>query len=231
MKAGVLVFPGSNCDHDAHHALEQVIGVETKFIWHKEKDLNGIDFLVIPGGFSYGDYLRSGAIARFSPVMESVTEFAAQGKPILGICNGFQVLLEADLLPGAMMRNQNLRYVCKHTHLRCETSNSVFTQNISENEVLQFPVAHGEGNYFTDDDTLKKLQDENRIVFRYCNERGEATDEVNFNGSTDNIAAICNEERNVVGIMPHPERAVEAKLGSGDGRVMFESLLNEFAVV
>ncbi len=231
MKAGVLVFPGSNCDHDAYHTMAHVLNAETKFIWHKEIELSDIDFLIIPGGFSYGDYLRTGAIARFSPVMSAVTEFAMKGNPVLGICNGFQILLEAGLLPGAMMRNKALRYVCKYVHLRCETSSSLFTRNIDEGTVLKIPVAHGEGNYFTDENQLKELQDQDRIIFRYCDESGAVSDESNFNGSTDNIAGICNKQRNVLGMMPHPERAVEAKLGSDDGLAIFESILNEFAAV
>lgn len=228
---GVLVFPGSNCDHDAYHAMAHVMNAETKFIWHKDTDLSDVDFLIVPGGFSYGDYLRSGAIARFSPVMQEVTQFAMQGKPVLGICNGFQILLEAGLLPGAMLHNQQLRYVCKRVYLRCETTNSLFTSSLREGQVLQVPVAHGEGNYFTDPDQLKKLQDNDQIVFRYCNATGELTEEANFNGSVDHIAGICNKQRNVLGMMPHPERAVEKALGSDDGKLIFESILNQFATV
>jgi len=228
---GVLVFPGSNCDHDAYHAMAHIMNAQTKFIWHKDTDLAGVDFLIVPGGFSYGDYLRSGAIARFSPVMQEVTQFAMSGKPILGICNGFQILLEAGLLPGAMLHNQQLRYVCKQVYLRCETNDTLFTNNLREGKVLQVPVAHGEGNYFTDDDRLKKLQDNDQIVFRYCNEEGEIDEESNFNGSIDNIAGICNKQRNVMGMMPHPERAMEKQLGSNDGKLIFESILNEFATV
>lgn len=227
---GVIVFPGSNCDHDAYHALAHVMNANARFLWHKDTDLSDIDFLLIPGGFSYGDYLRSGAIARFSPIMQSVIEFANQGKPVLGICNGFQILLEAGLLPGAMLHNQELRFVCKHTYIRCETSDTLFTRNIDKGSILKLPVAHGEGNYFTDSDQLKKLQDNNQIVFRYCNAQGETTEEANFNGSVDNIAAICNKNRNVLGMMPHPERAVEQLLGSDDGKLIFESALNELAV-
>ena len=227
---GVIVFPGSNCDHDAYHALAHIMNAETKFLWHKDTDLSDIDFLLIPGGFSYGDYLRSGAIARFSPIMQSVVDFAEQGKPVLGVCNGFQILLEAGLLPGAMLHNQQLRFVCKNTYIRCETSNSLFTRNIAEGTVLDIPVAHGEGNYVTDEDQLKKMQDNDQIVFRYCDADGNATEEANFNGSMDNIAGICNTQRNVLGMMPHPERAVEEILGSADGKQIFESVLNELAV-
>jgi len=227
---GVIVFPGSNCDHDAYHALAHVMNANTKFLWHKDTDLSDIDFLLVPGGFSYGDYLRSGAIARFSPIMQSVIEFAEQGGPVLGICNGFQILLEAGLLPGAMLHNQELRFVCKHTHIRCETSDTLFTRNIAKDSVLQIPVAHGEGNYFTDDDQLKELQDNDQVVFRYCDSDGQTTEEANFNGSVDNIAGICNKQRNVLGMMPHPERAVEKMLGSHDGQQVFASVLDELAM-
>jgi len=229
-KFGVLVFPGSNCDHDAYHALAHIMDAETTFIWHKETDLSGVDFLIIPGGFSYGDYLRSGSIARFSPVMSEVIRFARRGGPVLGICNGFQILLEAGLLPGAMLHNKNLRFVCKQTHLRCETTNTLFTRRLREKQVLQLPVAHGEGKYFADDETLKNLQDKDQIVFRYCSAEGALTEEANFNGSRNHIAGICNEQRNVLGMMPHPERAVEKKLGSEDGKLIFESILSELAV-
>lgn len=230
-KFGVIVFPGSNCDHDAYHALAHVMDAKTKFIWHKDTDLSDIDFLVIPGGFSYGDYLRSGAIARFSPVMKAVSDFALKGGPVLGICNGFQILLEAGLLPGAMLHNQNLRFICKQVHLRCETSDTLFTNSMQQGEVIQIPVAHGEGNYFTDEDTLKSLQDNDQIVFRYSDADGNVTPKTNINGSIDNIAGICNKQGNVMGIMPHPERAVEAKLGSDDGRKIFESILNQLVTV
>lgn len=229
-KFGVIVFPGSNCDHDAYHALAHIMNAETKFLWHKDTDLSDIDFLLIPGGFSYGDYLRSGAIARFSPIMQSVIDFAQKGGPVLGICNGFQILLEAGLLPGAMMHNQQLRFVCKQTHIRCETSDSLFTRNIEEGKVLQIPVAHGEGNYFTDQDQLNELQDNDQVIFRYSDEEGSVTEEANFNGSIDNIAGICNKERNILGMMPHPERAVEELIGSDDGKHIFESVLHELSV-
>lgn len=227
---GVIVFPGSNCDHDAYHALAHVMNAETKFLWHKDTDLSDIDFLLIPGGFSYGDYLRSGAIARFSPIMQEVIEFAEEGRPVLGVCNGFQILLEAGLLPGAMLHNQELRFVCKHTYIRCETSNTLFTRNIEEGSTLKIPVAHGEGNYFTDPNQLKELQSNDQIVFRYSDENGRVSEETNFNGSIDNIAGICNSQRNVMGMMPHPERAVEEILGSADGKKIFESVLDELAV-
>lgn len=227
---GVIVFPGSNCDHDAYHALAHVMNAKAQFLWHKDTDLSNIDFLLVPGGFSYGDYLRSGAIARFSPIMQSVIEFANKGGPVLGICNGFQILLEAGLLSGAMLYNKQLRFICKQTYLRCETSDTLFTRTIEEGEVLQLPVAHGEGNYTTDSDQLKELQDNDQIVFRYCNKKGETTEESNINGSVDHIAGICNKERNVLGMMPHPERAVESLLGSDDGKRIFESALQELTV-
>lgn len=227
---GVIVFPGSNCDHDAYHALAHVMEADTRFLWHKDTDLEGVDLLLIPGGFSYGDYLRSGAIARFSPIMQSVLDYAAEGRPVLGICNGFQILLEAGLLPGAMMHNRNLRYVCKQTWIRCESSDTLFTRDLAPGEVMQIPVAHGEGNYYTDEDTLKELRDGDQVIFRYCDAGGELTPESNFNGSVDHIAGICNRGRNVVGMMPHPERAVEKKLGSDDGKKIFESILNSMAV-
>src|SRR5699024_8722370 len=211
--------------------MAHVMNAQARFLWHKDTDLSEIDFLIIPGGFSYGDYLRSGAIARFSPLMKAVTDFAEAGKPVLGICNGFQILLEAGLLPGAMLHNEKLRFVCKQIHLRCETSESIFTQDIPKGKVLQVPVAHGEGNYFTDSDTLKKIQDNDQILFRYCDAAGQLSPEANVNGSIDHIAGICNKQRNVLGMMPHPERAVEKQLGSDDGKLLFESILNAFAVV
>jgi len=224
---GVIVFPGSNCDHDAYHALAHIMNVNTRFLWHKDTDLTGIDFLLIPGGFSYGDYLRCGAIARFSPIMNSVIEFANRGGPVLGICNGFQILLEAGLLPGAMLHNKELRYVCKQVYLRCESTDTIYTRNLEKGEILQVPVAHGEGNYFIEEDGLKELNDNDQVIFRYCDGAGNTTEEANFNGSADNIAGICNRSRNVLGMMPHPERAVEKMLGSDDGKLIFESILNE----
>ena len=225
MTIGVLVFPGSNCDHDAYHALKHVMGVETKFIFHKETDLSDVDAIIIPGGFSYGDYLRSGAIARFSPVMQAVQEFAANGGPVLGICNGFQILLESGLLPGAMLHNQQLRFTCKQIYLKTESRNTVFTSEIPQDKILQVPVAHGEGNYYADDETLKKLIENDQIIFRYVGPNGENDSKYNPNGAIQNIAGICNENRNVLGMMPHPERAMETLLGSSDGKYIFESLL------
>jgi phosphoribosylformylglycinamidine synthase subunit PurQ / glutaminase len=225
MTIGIIVFPGSNCDHDAYHALKHVMGVETKFIFHKETDLSGIDSIIIPGGFSYGDYLRSGAIARFSPVMQAVQEFAANGNPVLGICNGFQILLESGLLPGAMLHNQQLRFTCKQIYLRTESRNTVFTSEIPQDKILQVPVAHGEGNYYADEDTLKKLIENDQIIFSYVGPNGENDSIFNPNGAIKNIAGICNQNRNVLGMMPHPERAMESMLGSSDGKYIFESLL------
>jgi phosphoribosylformylglycinamidine synthase len=207
------------------------MNVETTFLWHKETDLSGIDFLLIPAGFSYGDYLRCGAIARFSPIMQSVVEFAEQGGPVLGICNGFQILLEAGLLPGAMLHNKELRYVCKQVHLRTESTNSIYTRGLEKGQVLQIPVAHGEGNYFIDDEGLKELKDNDQVLFRYSDAAGNVSDDTNFNGSVDNIAGICNKQRNVLGMMPHPERAVEKMIGSEDGKLIFESILNEVVTV
>lgn len=227
---GVVVFPGSNCDHDAYHAMKHVMNTDVKFLWHKDTDLSEIDFLIVPGGFSYGDYLRSGAIARFSPIMQEVIKFAKNGGPVMGICNGFQILLEAGLIPGAMMHNQKLKFVCKNVNIRCETENSLFTQSLNKGEVFQIPVSHGEGNYFIEEDGLKALQDNDQVLFRYCDESGELTEEANFNGSVDHIAGITNEQRNVLGMMPHPERAMEKILGSEDGKPIFESILNSLSV-
>jgi len=225
---GIIVFPGSNCDHDAYHAMKHVMGMKTKFLWHKDKDLSGIDFLIIPGGFSYGDYLRSGAIARFSPIMQAVSKYAQEGRPLLGICNGFQILLESNLLPGAMRHNKQLRFVCKDVHVRTENNSTFFTQGLTKGEILTFPVSHGEGNYFIDEDGLKELQDNDRIVFRYCNRDGLITEESNINGSIDAIAGVINNRGNILGMMPHPERSMEKILGKEDGikffKAMFESL-------
>ncbi|SMO63163.1 phosphoribosylformylglycinamidine synthase subunit PurQ [Gracilimonas mengyeensis] len=227
---GVIVFPGSNCDHDAYHAIKHVMNAEVKFLWHKETDLSGIDFLIVPGGFSYGDYLRSGAIARFSPIMQEVVKFAEKGGPVLGICNGFQILLEAGLLPGAMLHNEKLRFVCKNVFIRCESTDSLFTRDLEKGQVLDIPVSHGEGNYFIEEDGLKNLQDNDQVLFRYTNADGKLVKEANFNGSVDHIAGICNTQRNVLGMMPHPERAMEKVLGSQDGKIIFESILNSLSV-
>ncbi len=233
MKAAVVVFPGSNCDTDCFHALRDVMKTPVEFVWHKERAFPKVDLVVLPGGFSYGDYLRTGAIARFSPVMESVKQHAAQGRFLLGICNGFQILLEAGFLPGAMLRNKSLSFVCKHVWLKAENTQTAFTKNMKKGEVLCVPIAHGEGNYYCDDDTLRELQGTNRIVFRYASEKGELAESFNPNGSVEHIAGIMNEKGNILGMMPHPERASERILageavvadGSEDGRKIWESLL------
>jgi phosphoribosylformylglycinamidine synthase I len=224
MKFGVVVFPGSNCDRDAYHVLGSVARQPVTFLWHESHDLQNCDAIIIPGGFAFGDYLRTGAIARFSPVMESVRKFAASGGVVLGICNGFQVLCEAGLLPGALMRNAGLKFICKFVHVRVETTNTPYTQACTPGEVLRMPIAHMEGNYFCDAQTLDRLQREDRVIFRYCDPSGRTTPEANPNGALDNIAGICNEGRNVLGLMPHPERASEEELGSAEGFRMFESL-------
>lgn len=229
-KIGVIVFPGSNCDHDAYHAMKHVMGAETEFIWHKDSDLSGIDLLIVPGGFSYGDYLRSGAIARFSPVMNAVSDYAAKGNPVLGICNGFQILLESGLLPGAMLHNQKLRFICKTIHIRTETTRSLFTRGLEKGQVMEIPVSHGEGNYFIESDGLKELEQNDQIAFRYCDKNGELTEKSNFNGSVSAIAGITNKQGNVLGLMPHPERAMEKILGLEDGKIFFESLFNQLQV-
>lgn len=231
MKFGVIVFPGSNCDHDAYHVISKHVGQPVDFIWHRETDLSAFDALIIPGGFSYGDYLRAGALARFSPVMNSVKLFAAGGGFLLGICNGFQILCEANLLPGALIRNRDLHFICDHVNVTVESSDTPFTNEMQKGVVLRLPIAHAEGNYVCDDATLDELHREDRIIFRYCNELGEASAAANPNGSLDNIAGICNRERNVLGLMPHPERACEDLLGSSDGRDIFRSLAATLAAM
>jgi phosphoribosylformylglycinamidine synthase len=229
MKFAVIVFPGSNCDHDAYHAAKHVLGHDAEFIWHKETSLAGADVVILPGGFSYGDYLRTGAIAQFSPVMSAVKAFAAAGGPLLGICNGFQVLCEARLLPGALLRNRDLKFHCEHVRVRVERTDTPFTLRATAGQVLRLPVAHGEGNYFADAETLDRLESSGRVIFRYCDAAGESTAAANPNGSLNNIAGICNESRNVVGLMPHPERACESPLGSTDGLILFESVVASLA--
>jgi phosphoribosylformylglycinamidine synthase len=224
MKFGVIVFPGSNCDHDAYHVISKHVGQPVSFIWHRETELAEYDALIIPGGFSYGDYLRAGALASFSPVMSSVRDFAERGGLVLGICNGFQILCESGLLPGALIRNRDLHFVCQHVRVRVENADTPFTNELRRGQILSMPVAHAEGNYVCDDETLDELRREDRIIFRYCDAEGRATPEANPNGARDNIAGICNRERNVVGLMPHPERACEDLLGSSDGRGLFHSL-------
>jgi phosphoribosylformylglycinamidine synthase len=226
---GVLVFPGSNCDHDAYHAAKHVFGQRARFIWHEEAALgDDIDVVIVPGGFSYGDYLRAGAVARFSPVMQDVVRFAEDGGLVFGICNGFQVLCEAGLLPGTLMRNEGLRFVCKNVHVRCERPETPFTQGLREGQVLTIPISHGEGNYYADADVLDRLEAEGRVVFRYCDAEGRVTPESNPNGSARGIAGIVNEGGNVLGLMPHPERCVESMLvgGGDDGKHFFASLID-----
>jgi phosphoribosylformylglycinamidine synthase len=225
MTFAVVVFPGSNCDHDAYHAAKHVLGHDARFVWHKESSLGAPDVVILPGGFSHGDYLRTGAIARFSPVMSAVQAFAAAGGPVLGICNGFQILLECGLLPGAMLRNRDVKFHCEFVGIRVERTDTPFTRACAEGQVLQVPIAHGEGNYYAPPDVLDQLERENRVVFRYANAHGETTDQANPNGSLHNIAGICNATRNVVGLMPHPERACEAALGSADGLLIFKSVV------
>ena len=229
MKFGVLVFPGSNCDHDTYNALSAVAGAPCTFLWHDSEDLGGVDAVLVPGGFAYGDYLRTGAIARFSPVMQSVKRFAQDGGLVLGICNGFQILTESGLLPGALMRNAGLKYICKQVHLRTETSASPFTSQLRKGEVLQIPIGHMEGNYYCDADTLHQLEAEDRIAFRYSTPAGDITPEANPNGSLSNIAGILNAGRNVLGMMPHPDRSSEKLLGSCDGWKIFESMIEALA--
>ena len=226
MRFGVVVFPGSNCDHDMYYALKKITGSKVDFIWHRESSLNEFDAVVLPGGFSYGDYLRAGAIARFSPILNEITRFVDKGKLVLGICNGFQVLTETGLLPGALMRNQDLRFICKHVYIRSENVSTTFTNVLNKRQVLSIPIAHGEGNYFIDEDGLKQIQDNNQIVFRYCDPSGDLLDTFNPNGSSDYIAGVINKKGNVLGMMPHPERAVEKILGSDDGRLILESIIS-----
>lgn len=225
MKFGVITFPGSNCDHDLLYSLEKISGSKPVNLWHKDHDLQGCDMVFCPGGFSYGDYLRSGAIARFSPIMKEVIDFAGKGGYVMGICNGFQILTEAGLLDGALLHNNSRNFICKNVYLRTETTNSLVTRGIEKGAVLKVPIAHGEGKFFCDADTLKKINDEDRVLFRYCTEDGQITDEANPNGALENIAGITNQGRNVFGMMPHPERAWADYLGNTDGRKLFESIL------
>jgi phosphoribosylformylglycinamidine synthase I len=225
MKFGVVVFPGSNCDHDAFYAISNVLRQPVEFIWHQSEDLANCDAVILPGGFAHGDYLRTGALARFSPVMKSVKNFAQSGGLVLGICNGFQILLEAGLLPGAVMRNIGLRYICRHIHMRVENPATPFTQAATQGQILKIPIAHNDGNYTADPRTLAELQKNEQIVFRYTSADGKDDAAANPNGSLENIAGICNRERNVTGLMPHPERAVESALDSADGLVIFRSMV------
>jgi len=229
MKFGVLVFPGSNCDHDTQHVIAEIAHQPAVFLWHDSEDLAGVDAVVVPGGFAYGDYLRTGAIARFSPVMQAVKRFAEAGGLVLGICNGFQILTEAGLLPGALMRNAGLKYICKQVHLRVETADSPFTNQLAKGQVLAIPIGHMEGNYFCEPDELRRLEAEDRIAFRYATPEGEIAPEANPNGSLSSIAGILNARRNVLGMMPHPDRSSEKLLGSADGWKIFASMIEALA--
>ena len=230
MKFGVVTFPGSNCDQDMIYVLESIMDQEIARLWHKDHDLQGCDFVVLPGGFSYGDYLRSGAIARFSPIMTEVIEFANKGGYVFGVCNGFQILCESGLVEGTLQHNKNQKFVCKNVHLRTETSDSLVTRSIDKGAVLNVPIAHGEGKFFAPSDVLKGIEDNDQVLFRYCDENGQITDDANPNGSINNIAGICNSNRNVFGMMPHPERAADPNLKNEDGKKLFESILNEVLV-
>ena len=229
MKFGVLVFPGSNCDHDTYNVVREVMGADATMLWHASTDLEGCDAILVPGGFAYGDYLRTGAIAKFAPIMQPVKKFAHSGGLVLGICNGFQILAEAGLLPGALMRNAGLNYICKQVHLRAETSDSPFTHELRKGEILKMPVGHMEGNYFCDADTLATLNRQDRVAFRYANAEGSTDAEHNANGSLENIAGVLSEGRNVLGMMPHPDRSSESLLGSADGLRLFKSMAQSLA--
>jgi phosphoribosylformylglycinamidine synthase subunit PurQ / glutaminase len=229
MKFGVLVFPGSNCDHDTHHVIRTLTQQPVTYLWHASEDLQGCDAILVPGGFAYGDYLRTGAIAKFAPVMQAVSRFAKNGGLVLGICNGFQILCEAGLLPGALMRNAKQHYICKQTYLRVETKASPFTEGLASGQVLQMPIGHMEGNYFCDAETLAELKTQDRIAFRYATREGEVTAAVNPNGSLENIAGVLSEGRNVLGMMPHPDRSSEELLGSADGLLLFQSMAKSLA--
>ncbi len=224
MKFGVVTFPGSNCDYDTYAAVRYILGEEVEFLWHLDNDLKGSDVVILPGGFSYGDYLRTGAIARFSPIVKEVIRFAKEGGTVWGICNGFQILLEAGLLPGAMLRNKGLRFICKHVNIRVETVGNRLTAGLDMGQVLRIPIAHSDGNYYDYPDKIKALNDNDQVIFRYCDRGGNTTPEANPNGSLENIAGICNRDKNVFGMMPHPERAVEDVLNSSDGLKLFESI-------
>jgi phosphoribosylformylglycinamidine synthase I len=225
MKFAVIVFPGSNCDHDAYHATRHVLGQDAAFVWHKDTDLGAADAVILPGGFAHGDYLRTGAIARFSPIMQRVKQFADAGGPVLGICNGFQVLLEAGLLPGAMLRNQSVKFQCEHVLVKVEQTDTPFTLACRQGELLRLPIAHGEGNYYAEPAVIERLEANRQVVFRYADATGAVTVDANPNGSANNIAGLCSELRNVVGLMPHPERACEMALGSADGLILLESVV------
>jgi len=226
MKFGVVIFPGSNCDEDIIHVLEKIMGQQVVRLWHKDHDLQGADFIILPGGFSFGDYLRSGAIARFSPIMQEVIQFAAKGGKVMGICNGFQILTEAGLLPGALLHNEHRKFICRNIYMKPQTANSLVTAQIDQQRALKIPIAHGEGNYFADAELLRQLNDNDQILFRYCDEAGNITTDANPNGSVENIAGVCNAERNVFGFMPHPERAADSLLANEDGLAIFESIVS-----
>ena len=229
MKFAVVVFPGSNCDHDAYHATRHVLGQEAAFVWHKETSLQGADAVILPGGFAHGDYLRTGAVARFSPIMPAVQQFAEAGGPVLGICNGFQVLLEAGLLPGAMLRNRSVRFQCEHVYVKVEQADTPFTSTCNPGQILRIPIAHGEGNYYAEPEVVESLESRRQVIFRYAEVSGAVTPDANPNGSVHNIAGLCNEQRNVVGMMPHPERACELAVGSADGLLLLESAVHSVA--
>lgn len=230
MKFGIVTFPGSNCDQDMIYVLRNLMGQDVVNLWHKDHDLQGCEFIILPGGFSYGDYLRSGAIARFSPIMNEVIKHARNGGYLLGICNGFQILCEAGLTPGALLHNDHQKFTCENVHLRVESSNSLFTNKCKKGEVLKIPIAHAEGRYYIDENGLDELNQKDQVLFRYCTKSGEVNSSANPNGSLENIAGVCNAERNVFGMMPHPERASDPELGNTDGCVLFESILNEIKV-
>ncbi len=231
IKFGIVVFPGSNCDYDTYYVLKEIFKQDVKFIWHKKSSVKDVDVLILPGGFSYGDYLRPGAIARFSPIMDDVIRFAKNGGKVIGICNGFQILVEAGLLPGALLRNSSLRFICKFVYVRVESKNTIFTSLCENGEVLKLPIAHGDGNYYVDDETLKKLIENDQVVLRYCDKDGNVTEDANPNGSIYNIAGIINEGRNVFGLMPHPERCSDPVLGCVDGAKIFDSLIYSLSFV
>ncbi|RMG78667.1 MAG: phosphoribosylformylglycinamidine synthase subunit PurQ [Bacteroidetes bacterium] len=225
MKFGVVVFPGSNCDEDMVYVLRDIMGQKVEKLWHKEADLKGCDFIILPGGFSYGDYLRSGAIARFSPIMNEVIKHAEKGGYVFGVCNGFQILCESHLLPGALLHNENQKFICKNTYILPQTTQTILTRHCNTSQPLNIPIAHGEGRFYASADTIKKLNDQDQVLFRYCDENGNITPESNPNGSLENIAGICNETGNVFGMMPHPERAADEILKNTDGKILFESIL------
>jgi phosphoribosylformylglycinamidine synthase subunit PurQ / glutaminase len=225
-KFGVVVFPGSNCDQDMIHVLRNIMGQEVVELWHKSTDLQGCDFIILPGGFSYGDYLRSGAIARFSPIMEKIIEFANKGGYVMGVCNGFQILCEAGLVPGALMHNNERKFICRNVYIKAENNSTLITSDVPTDRALKIPIAHGEGKYFADEATLKKMNANGQILFRYCDENGNITDAANPNGAIENIAGVCNEGKNVFGMMPHPERATDSTLNNIDGRWIFDSILS-----